>query len=101
VAGIDPIGRLADPAAKEIERIEQAQLILCGVWIYMAERVCFHKKRNLKRFIIRPKSHTALPGVVTPALIWKIEWHSSYHSRFPPSGARFIRNAVSPPEQGD
>src|ERR1051325_693173 len=95
-ARIDPIGRLADPASMEIERIEQARLIFRGLWIYMAERVCLHKKWNLKRFIIRPESHTALPGVITPTLIRKIEWHSSYHSPFSPSGVQFICGAVSP-----
>jgi hypothetical protein len=29
-------------------------------------------------------------------LIGKIEWHSSYHSPFPPSGVQFICGAVSP-----
>lgn len=89
-ARIDPIGRLADPAAMDIEYTEQARLIFCSLGIYVAQRVCLHKKRNLKRFVIRPKSHTALPSVITPTLIGKIEWHSSYHSPFPLSGVRFI-----------
>ena len=59
----------------EIERIKQARLISCCPGIYMAERVGFHKKRNLKRFIIRPKSHTGLLGIITPASIRKIERH--------------------------
>jgi hypothetical protein len=85
----------------EIERIEQARLIFCSVWIYMAERLCLHKKRNLKRFIIRLKSHTALPGVVTPALIGKIEWHSSYHNPFPPSECDSFALPFSPSRQGN
>ena len=56
----------------EIERIEQAQSILCGLGIYVAERVLLHKEWNFKRFIIRARSHTSLPGVVTPASIGKL-----------------------------
>ena len=57
----------------DIEYTEQARLIFCGPGIYVAQRVCFHEELNLERLVVCPETHTALPGVITPTLIGKIE----------------------------
>jgi hypothetical protein len=67
---------LENPAAIEIEGVEETGFVPLGIRIDLAERALLHKEGDFECSIMTPKAHAVAALIVAPALVWEVECHN-------------------------